>query len=238
MDETYNSRAVILKRQPFSERDSRIVVYGEKTGKIELIARGTKKISSKLAGHLEPLTLSNLMVVRGRRYNYIGGAINENAFADIKGDLDKMIIAGEAVNIFQKLIKEEENDKKIFDLLVDFLGVINSKNQIVDCHPFLDFFILKLISELGHAPELSSCVVCKNKIRPGNNKFNSHLGGVVCFDCGKKGKNMPNITNDCIKVLKYILKNDFKGLTKLDISDKLCAEINIIISSFYRYNFE
>lgn len=238
MNETYNTTAIILKRQVFRECDSRVVVYGDKIGKIDLIARGTKKTESKLAGHLEPISLSSLMVVRGRRFDYIGSAFNKNAFINIKNDLDKINIASEAIKIFHKLVKEGEKDEKIFVLLVEFLEELNSEVDKADLQLFFDFFIFKFISDLGHTPELYNCVVCKNKIKPNNNKFDLPRGGIVCPDCRKKENNLLAATNESIKVLRFILKNDFKSLTKLSINDNLSAEINMLISSFYNYNFE
>ena len=69
MEETFNTKAIILKREPFWEADTRVVVYSLEKGKLHLIARGTKKISSKLAGHLEPMNFVDLMVVRGKQFD-------------------------------------------------------------------------------------------------------------------------------------------------------------------------
>ncbi|MFH1822239.1 MAG: recombination protein O N-terminal domain-containing protein [Patescibacteria group bacterium] len=43
MEETYTTKAIVLNRQPFRENDSRVVVYSFEQGKMELVARGTKK---------------------------------------------------------------------------------------------------------------------------------------------------------------------------------------------------
>ena len=47
MEETYNTKAIILNRQPFRERDSRVTIFSLERGKLILVARGTKKITSK-----------------------------------------------------------------------------------------------------------------------------------------------------------------------------------------------
>jgi DNA repair protein RecO (recombination protein O) len=127
MDETYATKAIVLNRQPFRENDSRVILYSRDRGKLELIARGTKKINSKLAGHLEPLSLSSIMVVRGRQFDYIGGAAAINCFIDLKSDLAKLAAAGQAVKATSELIKTGIDDNYIYLLLLDFLEILNKK---------------------------------------------------------------------------------------------------------------
>ncbi|MBU4375223.1 DNA repair protein RecO [Patescibacteria group bacterium] len=264
-DETYTTKAIILNRQPFRENDSRITLYGGEEGKLELVARGARKITSKLAAHLEPINLSEVMVVRGRQFDYIGGAVSQNCHANLKSDLEKLLIAGQAINIFNKLIKRGEGDGKIFILLQDFLNILD-KDKEFNCELLLDFFILKLLVRLGYRPELHNCVVCKNKIKPTGNKFDLSKGGLVCADCaspppalpaqawragltpllirkgggdpasaGKTGERLP-ISENCIKVLRFAIINNLDKPIKLKIDNKLTREINNIVNLFLNYH--
>ena len=101
MEETYNTTAIITNNEPYREHDSKITAYTIDRGKLELIARGTKKIKSKLAGHLEPASLVNLMVVHGKQYDYTGFADSQNLYINIKNNYDKILICG---LVFQNLI--------------------------------------------------------------------------------------------------------------------------------------
>ncbi len=238
MDETYQTKAIILNRKPFRENDTKVSVFCLKKGRLELVARGAKKVSSKLAGHIEPIILANIMVIRGKRYDYLGSAINENSFLNIKNDLDKLSIAGKAVNVFQKLIKENEKDEKLFKLLEDFLETLNNYElRITNYELFFYFFVMKLLVELGYTPELYNCVVCKKKIEPGNNKFNLNKGGVAHNTCLVGEQSSLTITDNCIKVLRMVVNDDLKKLTKLKIDSNLNKEVKKISSSFYKFNF-
>ena len=88
MEETYRVKAIILNRQAFRENDVMVTVQSMDKGKLKLVARGVKKMQSKLAGHLEPLNLGDIMVVRGKQFNYVGSANAENCYANIKSDLE------------------------------------------------------------------------------------------------------------------------------------------------------
>jgi DNA repair protein RecO (recombination protein O) len=249
MEETFNTKAIILNRQPFKENDTKVSVFCLARGRLELVARGTKKQSSKMAGHLEPISLSNIMVVRGKQYNYVGSAINENAFLNIKNDYDKIFVAGEAINIFRKLVKENERDEILFKLLYNFLETVNScRLKAESCKLLFNYFLLKMLATLGHKPELHNCVVCKNKIAPGGNKFDLAKGGVVCATtltprpsptpaAERERGALLTISDNCIKVLRLAVSEDFEKLIKLKIDNKLEKEVDLIISSFYKYHF-
>jgi len=237
MEATYQTKAIILNRQPFREDDSKMTVYSFDKGKLELVARGTKKIKSKLAGHLEPINLSDLMVVRGKRLDYAGSAVSENCYANIKSDLEKLVFAGKAISVFNNLVKLGERDQVVFKLLQEILDILNSKQKLnVGYELLINFFVLRLMSQLGHKPELYNCVVCRKKIAPNNNKFDLSRGGLVCAGCQKTNRSQSLlISTDCIKVLRLAVESDLNSLTRLKISDILVEEIKNVICSFLNY---
>ena len=236
MEETYNVQAIILNRKSFSECDSRVIVYSRECGKLELTARGAKKIKSKSAGHLEPISLTDIMVVRGRRHDYVGAAISENCFSNIKNDLAKLPLAARTVRIVDQLIKPGVADEKVFKLLKDYFVFLNTVKKDFEISAW--FFVFKLLAELGHKPELSQCLNCSAKLQPGKNKFDLARGGLVCGRCAKSSdSNQLVMSDDGIKLLRLVLKSDFKRLAKVKVSKKLGEEIEKIISLFFKYNF-
>lgn len=155
MEETFYTKAIVLKRTAFREVDSKVTVYSLEKGKLDLVARGTKKILSKLAGNLEPISLVGVMVIRGKQFDYVGAINGENIFAKIKQDLDKVNIAGEIIKIFDRLVKENEPDKNLFSLLGNFFiyleSLSNEYNRIIEL-----IFKLKFLDSLGYRPDFKN----------------------------------------------------------------------------------
>ena len=60
------TEAIILKTADLGETDRLLTIYSKEFGKIQVIARGTKKLESKLRYHLEPLSYSHLILVEGK----------------------------------------------------------------------------------------------------------------------------------------------------------------------------
>jgi len=140
MDPTYRTKAIILNRQILQEVDSRVVAYSYDRGKLELVARGTAKISSKLAGHLEPFNLVDLMVITGRGTNYAGAADNLSVAVDIKSDWDKLSAGTYVLKLYERLIKPGVSDKKAFLLLAEFIYWLN----VIEASPLYYQLIARL----------------------------------------------------------------------------------------------
>ena len=99
---------------------------------------------------------------------------------------------------------------------------------------YLHFFILKLLVFLGYAPELYFCVKCKKKILPGYNRFNFNRGGIVCGEC-KSGKEGLTITDNCIKLLRLVIKEKIGKLSKVKVTNNIANETINIIRSFLQF---
>ena len=237
MEETYCTKTIVLNRTDFREYDSRTIVYSQDRGKLDLVARGVKKLKSKLAAHLEPFNLAEIMVVRGRQFDYIGAAASRNCFPCLKGDLAKLAAAGKAVSIFNKLVKAEEADKEIFFLLEDFLETLDSHDLKINTDLWADFFALKLMVQLGYRPELYNCVICNNKITPGKNLFDLSQGGLIGKEClSRKGNDVLTISDNGVKLLRAVIDNKFSQLNSFKIDNQLELEVKNIISSFFQYH--
>jgi DNA repair protein RecO (recombination protein O) len=239
MEETFFTKAFIIRREPWRERDSRIVVYTLERGKLELVARGTKKLLSKLASHIEPITLADLMVVKGRQVDYVGSAVSQENFRAIKTDLEKIFIVGEILNQFNHLVKLNESDPKIFLLLRNWLFATNEKN-ITGFQIRLQAAIFKilLVSELGQGIEINRCQKCSQPLNVNENWFNTKLGGVCCVTCHGKNpdKNGLLLMPETMKLLKsiftnqnnlnvFFLKSSSMVAKNVEILANLCVEL-------------
>lgn len=239
MEETYTTRAIILNKQPFKENDSRIIVFSLERGKLDLVVRGTSKTLSKLSGHIEPANLADLMVAKGRQYEYACSALNQASFKSIKGDLEKLQSLGIVFRTFNKIIKPGIADPRLFFLLESYLRTLDSCRRPEKYELLAYFFIYKMLAELGYRPELERCVACGKKISPDNNRISLESGGLVCSSCHSKNiKKLLTIHNETIKMLKLAKKETFASLLKIKLSPVQTKELISIISSFYHYQFE
>ncbi|MFH0840466.1 MAG: DNA repair protein RecO [bacterium] len=237
MEVTYATKAIILRNEPWNDYDSRVVFYTKEKGKLNLIARGTKKISSKLAGHLEPLNIIDLMVINGKSLGYAGGAVSIDCCSDIKQDLAKLEASSLVVKWFDQNFKSAEPDAESFYLLEAFLNLLNKvRSEPIYYRLLASITILKLIVSLGHRPNLKTCSICQKDINNSSLRFDLINNGAVCLSCQpNKNQLTMDISQACLEKLEMIMNNQFDQVIKsLKINHVLANELNLAVHNFIK----
>ncbi len=241
MESTFKTRAISLSRRNFRENDLQVTVYSPDLGKMTLIARGALKPGSKLAGHIEPFILSDIMVIRGRAGDYLGSCVGREFFFSLRKDTSGLSYAGAAARILKKETREGEDDRarEIFELFYRFLKKLDQGEKLDQELLNIGFF-LKFLKTIGFNPSWQNCCSCHKVIRMEDNHFSPGGVGLLCSSCrasGFKALSFP-ISNDSIKILRFLEKEDLDRAGRLALKDdRLRQEINRTIKAFYRYNF-
>ncbi len=143
--------AIVLSRRDFRESDQIVSVYTKEKGKLNLLARGIKKITSKNSAHLEPFSLVEIEVIPGKEIDHLTKVVPINYFSNIRADLQKSLAAGFVVSTTDKLLHTHEPDKKIFDLLTNWLNSLNiSISEYLNIQSSIDDYIAALLHCLGY----------------------------------------------------------------------------------------
>lgn len=119
------TEAIILKSADLGETDRLLTIYSKEFGKIQVAARGTKKLESKLRYHLEPFGYSHLILVEGKNFRIVKDVVLINQFLSMRKDLEKMEIAYKIVDLVDELIVGEEKDEEIWNLFLKTLKKLN-----------------------------------------------------------------------------------------------------------------
>ncbi|MFA5022445.1 MAG: DNA repair protein RecO [Patescibacteria group bacterium] len=150
---TYQTYGLILKKTDCGEANQLFSIYTNSHGKILALGRGTKKVQSKLNGHLTQFAVVNLMIASGKGDHIAGADIFKN-FSSISQDLKKIVLSSFGLELVEKMTKQNEPDSKIFSLLARYLWVID-KNSFSDSDWYLikKAFTVKLLTLLGIGPK-------------------------------------------------------------------------------------
>ena len=238
--ETKNTLGIIIKRRPLKEYDRAVVLYTRDYGKLNLAVRGAERPASKLAGHIEPFSLIEAMIVKGRQRDYLGAARSIDSRINVCQDLNRLFYAGAALAALDKLTKEDEPDAELFYLTESFLEYLDRRTTDLKKEKgeiLLAAYVWKLLSELGYTPRLDNCLTCGLPIKSEDNRFDALRGGLVCPACADKkfkenNEVLPKISQEAIKILKFLLEYDFYKIARLALSDDLVHEINVLTERF------
>ncbi len=226
----YKTQGIIIKRKKFGEAGRLLTIYTEKKGKIIAIAKGVRRIKSKLAGHLELFYLTDFVIAEGKNLDIITGAQVINNHQYLRDNLQLSNQAYYISEIVDKLVGENESNKKLFDLLKKCLTQIENNNQLL-----LSYFSMQILGLLGHQPELDICAHCHQKLSElGKHYFSHQFGGIICQNCQQYDNQVQTIDINDIKLLRLLSNSDIKIIDRV----KLDSTINNLISQFLEYILE
>ena len=235
---SYYGRGIILKHEDIREADRLITIYTWEQGKLTAVARGARKISSKLAGSLEPISNSNLAFVRGRRYDTVTASEVVEPFQILKGQLENVWIASSLAELVDVTTREHVRDTRTYGLLRSSFQLLNGSTVSArDRALIVWYFVWRQLSFLGYEPELYACLECSRRI--GGEKVHfSFRGGVVCDRCTGKHQGSRRVSSGVIKLLRLISSRDRDTLSRIRISSALASELNELTSDYLNYTQE
>ena len=141
--------AVVLGRRDFHEADQIISCYTKEKGKVELLARGVKKITSKNSAHLEPFSLVDIEIAPGKGIDHLTKVQPINYFVNIRNDLQKSLSAGYVVSLLDKVLHVGEKDEKLFSATLNWLEHFNLQLTTYNLQ-LVDDYIVSLLHCLGY----------------------------------------------------------------------------------------
>ncbi len=140
--------AIVLARKNWREFDQMISLYTRELGKVEVLAKGIKKITSKNSSNLEILSLAEVEIAQGKEVNHLTKVQSIKIFKNIYSNFDKIFIANYVVKLADANILAEERDENVFNLLTNFLEFLDSAPEINSLN-LATGFIFKLWHCLG-----------------------------------------------------------------------------------------
>lgn len=226
----YKTKGIIIRRRNFGEADRILTIYTERRGKVSTIAKGVRRPLSKLAGHLELFYLTDFHLAEGKNLHTITGAVLIDDYRNIRENSAKTNIAYYLAELLDRLLHEHEESPEIFRLSNNIFSQLNNQNSEL----LLPYFELRLLSYLGHKPELNYCTKCRVQLTASQNYWDDSAG-VVCQKC-VQGRSSVKINNNTIKSLRLILDSSERILQNLNLDKTTFLELKNIIYNFLLYH--
>jgi DNA repair protein RecO (recombination protein O) len=236
-ERSIRTEGFILRRRDFGEADRLLVIFSRKLGRISCIAKGSRKPSSKLSGHIEVFMRSSFLVSRGRNLHIITQVDTIEAYDDMRKDLKGIGLGSYAVELVDAFTYEEGSNLKLYNLL---LATLESLNQGDNPAIVVHYYELHLLDLVGFRPELFNCVECGEKIVDQNQFLSGELGGVICPNCitGIKRGSVRPISAKTLKYLRHFQRSSLQSLLGLDILQEVIENLEKSIRYYLTHTLE
>jgi DNA repair protein RecO (recombination protein O) len=177
----FKTEVIVLRSIRYGEADRILHLYSEDHGRLGAIAKGVRRVKSRLGGRLEPFSRVNLILRQGRGdLCTITGADTVHAHPSLRERRESLERATQACEAVLRLLDSTESNQPAYNLLCNQLGLLDASAAAAGRAQALAFR-LKLLLAAGFAPELASCATCGEAEHLGG--FSPSAGGVVCSGC-------------------------------------------------------
>jgi DNA repair protein RecO (recombination protein O) len=221
----YRTEAIVLRRSDYSEADRIMTLYTPLYGKRRVIAKGVRKTTSRLGGHLELFTRVSLMLAEGRNLHIVTQAEIIAPYRKLREDLERISLAYYVAELLDKLTVDDEGENPTYALLAETLDAID-----LSAAPELAVrrFELRLLAQLGYRPYLFHCANCQEALTEAANRW-TLAGGMLCARCAPADPGAISISLPAFKVLRYMQREPLEAVLGLRLGAELLHEIEDLL---------
>ncbi len=225
---TYQCEALTLKKATFGEADLMVTLYTREYGKLRAVAKGARRSTSKLVGHLEPLTQLRLALAKGRNLDIITQAQVLESFTPLKENLEAVSQGLYVAELTDGFGAEDNPNAPLYRLALETLHSLeqNPGNEIP-----LRYFELHLLRVSGLMPELQICVECGRDLEPEGHRFSPNVGGALCPECNPSDANVRPLSLRALKVLRSMQRGRLAEVTRLNLDIDLAQELKSLLGT-------
>ena len=147
MSRSVKTEAIVLRKRSLLNKDLLVSLFSESFGKITVIAKGVKKLTSRRAPHLETFNLINVQLNKKGDKLYLEGTSLLSGFSEVKKNQGKLGPLYQFFFVLERLLPENQKEDVIYYLTKSFLIKLSrttSKYDILEQH------LNKLLKGLGY----------------------------------------------------------------------------------------
>jgi DNA repair protein RecO (recombination protein O) len=226
------TEAVVLRRHDLGEADRIITLYTAHHGKLRAVAKGVRRPTSKLGGHLELFTHSQILLARGRNLDIITQVETVSPFLGLREDLWRASQAYYVAELIDRMTEDRSENYALFRLLVatlDRLATARRADQAIRVYE------LQALDLLGYRPELRHCVKCRQLLDADALAFSSLDGGTLCRTCQASSTSARALSANALKVLRLYQTGDWSTVSRLRLDEALRSELEQVLHEYVRY---
>lgn len=169
----------IIKTQDYGETNKIVTIFSKKYGKFSAMARGAKKLKSRMAAVTQPFIYGEYLIYMNQKgLSTIQQGDVLDSFRLIREDIMKTAYAAYISELLDKLLDPLHPDYYIYD---QFLQTMKWISDDKDIEIAMMMFELKMFEKAGFAPIVDRCVHCGKVDQLVS--FSIAEGGLLCNQC-------------------------------------------------------
>lgn len=141
----FKTEGIILKRKDLGEADRILTVFSLHRGKISVLAKGVRRITSRRAGNVELLNRVQMYLHPGKNFLILTEAQALDTFSRLKEDLTLSTYAFHILELTDKMTAENQENRLLYEDLVQVLERLTQNPRQI----LVRAYEVKILSNLG-----------------------------------------------------------------------------------------
>lgn len=219
--------AIVLARTNYGEADRIVTLLTPDQGKVRVLAKGVRKIKSRMAGGIELFSVNDITYIEGRGELciLISSRLRVN-YGDIVKDVARTMYAYDVLKTIHK-ITQDSPESEYFSVLQQVLVAINDPSISLDCIRL--WLGMRLLSIGGHEPNLATDT---NGQRLVKEELYTFSYDDMAFSINDRGV----FTSDHIKLLRLCRTSSLPQLAKIEDTATLLPQLLQMLQPALRQN--
>lgn len=233
-ERVYRTEGLVLRRGDFGEAD-RLVTLATPAGKRRVVAKGVRKTTSKLAGHIELFTRTSLLLAIGRNLDIITQSQIVDSHPALRRDLQRLSCAYYAAELYDRFTEEEDENRALYELIVAAFAALD---QSANPDLVLRAYELRLLHLTGYRPHLHHCAVCNELLTEEADRFSPTLGGAICPRDRAADRAAMTMSGPAFRLLRYLQSQPLEAIEALRLSPEVRGEVERLLRAYLRHLLE
>jgi DNA repair protein RecO (recombination protein O) len=226
--------AVCLHKVDYSETSQVLRFFTPDSGKINCIAKGSKRKKSAFLAPFELLSVYDLIRIEKRpgTLDILTKAERVRSFTKLRADYPRYVAACYAAEFTDEFAPEGQPIEHLYELLIQVLERLEAGVTAADA--ILSFEAMALRA-LGYLPRLRECGVCRKPAAATDLYFSVRDGGAIHLECRPKEERWFPVRRGSLESIARFSEGD---MPKEAMKRPLVVEIRQIFDACVRYHLE
>lgn len=194
--------AVVARAVNYRDHDRVLTLITRERGTVTATARGCRKPQSKLMSCAQPFVYGEYELAEYKGMLYVKSCQIREIFYNLRLDPMALTAAGQAVSAVCEFANPEEDNAKLFTLLLFTLSRLCEEKADLVC--VLAFFLAKLLDFAGLCPETQACVCCGAE--QNLSWYDGESGGAVCAQCARHLPMAKPLSERCRQMIEQMVQ--------------------------------
>jgi len=126
----YKTEAISMKTAPFAEADKLVTLFSKEQGKIRVVAKGARRIPSRLGGRVETFSYANYILAKGRSLDIVSQCEIIETFQSVRDNPEALRVGFYLLKLVDAGTVEGQSNPELFDLLLKGLTALKMKKDM------------------------------------------------------------------------------------------------------------